>query len=230
MRSVSLALLGAFVLLPVAAGAIPYTLTLEDNVSGGPDTGQPLAPPVVVVHDAGYSIFTLGMPASPGLETLAEEGAPTGVAAEAMASPNVHTVVTGTGPFFTSVSVDFEANPGDLVSVASMFGRTNDLFTGIRNVTLPAMGVMVITPTNVYDAGTEVNTGMAAHIPFYGNSGVGPDENGVVSMISTYSVVDDPTYGMLTWDFPPSATITIVANEPAPVEATSWGGVKNLYR
>ena len=229
MRSMRpLALTLGLVALPALALALPYSVTIENMVAGGPDTGQPLTPAVVIVHDAGYSLFTLGAAATAGLEALAEDGMTAGLVGEANASPNVDTVeIGGGGPFFGSVTVMFEANPGDLISIASMFARTNDVFTGLNGVALPAAGVMVL-PTNAYDAGTEVNTGLIAHIPFYGNPGVGDDENGTVSMIGMYQVVDDPVHGTLSWTFPPAAVVTIVAENPAPVEDSSWASVKSL--
>jgi hypothetical protein len=212
-----------------AASALTYVITVQNDVPGGVDTGQPLTPPVGIVHNSSYSPFTLGMPATAGLELLAEEGVPTGLAGEAMASPHAFAVEVGSGPFITTSSFEIQGNPGDLFSVVSMFARTNDLITGVQTV-LPGAGSIVLPMTNVYDAGTEVNTGLVADIPLYGNAMVGPTEGGVVTMIDSYSVLDDPTYGQLDYEFPPSATVTIEAVTATSVDSWSWGSVKDAYR
>ncbi len=44
---------------------------------------QPLSPVAVIGHSEGFSVFTVGSPASPGLEELAEGGANATLIAEA---------------------------------------------------------------------------------------------------------------------------------------------------
>jgi hypothetical protein len=212
-----------------AASALTYVITVQNDVPGGLDTGQPLTPPVGIVHDSGYSPFTVGMAATPGLELLAEDGLPTVLVGEAMASPDVFDVEVGPGPFVGTSTFEVQGNPGDLFTVVMMFGRTNDIVTGVQ-AALPGAGSLVLPMTNTYDAGTEVNTGLVEHIPFYGNTMVGPTEGGVVTMIDSYSVLDDATYGQLDYKFPPSATVTIEAVTATSVDSWSWGSVKGAYR
>jgi hypothetical protein len=217
-------------LVALPASADLYEVTVTDLISGGPATGQPMSPPVGIVHGAGYAVFALGAPASPGLEAVAEEGDFSTLVAEAMGDADVYDVATGPGPFFDVSTFMVEGSPGDLLSVVMMLGRTNDLFTGLAALPLPAdMTPAVVEPTTVWDAGTEQNTGMIEHIPFYGNANAGPDENGVVATIDTYSVVNDPDYGTLVWDFPPAARITVQRLDPTPTEDGNWSAVKRLY-
>ncbi len=211
------------------ARAATYEVTIEDQIPGGPDTGQPFSPPVAVVHDSGYSEWEPGAFASPGLEQVAREGNPAILQMEAQSSPDVHSVVVGTGPYFTSQTIFVTGNPGDLFSVAWMLGRTNDLFSGLHDVSLPASGSLDLD-TQAWDSGTEVNTGLIQDIPFYGNHNVGPNEHNPIAAISTYTIFNDPVYGVLTWNFPPTGHVTIQVLGTTPVATSSWGRVKQLYR
>jgi hypothetical protein len=220
----------ALLLVAGSATAATYTIRVEDLVAGGPATGQPMTPPVAAVHDASYSLFAVGAAASPGLETLAEEGNPMPLVAEATGAAGVSDVVVGSmGPFFDMVEFEVEGEAGDLLSVVSMFARSNDLITGVHAVELQASGKMIYM-TQSYDAGTEVNSGLVADIPFYGNANVGVDENGVVTMINAYSVLDDPDVGQIDYTFPPAARITVTRQDSTPVEDTTWGSIKSLYQ
>ncbi|MEZ4386946.1 MAG: hypothetical protein R3D98_05110 [Candidatus Krumholzibacteriia bacterium] len=59
---------------------------------------------------------------------------------------------------------------------------------------------------------------------------VGPDEDLPIGMVSSYTVLDDPDYGVLTWDFPPVAHVTINNLGTVATQASSWGQVKGLFR
>jgi hypothetical protein len=216
--------------LALPAGAALYEVQIDNLIPGGPETGQALTPPVVVVHGPGYTLFAEGDYASLGLEKLAEDGETADLVAEAMADPDVYQVVVGGGPFFGTEIVQVEGMPGDLLSLATMLARSNDLFTGLSAVALPAAGSVAVEPTGVYDAGTEENTGLIEHIPFYGNAHVGPDEDNPIAMISDYKVLNDPAAGILSFTFPPSARITITRLDPTPTEDSSWGRIRSLFR
>jgi hypothetical protein len=211
MRAVVVATVsGALALaLAGAAAADAYRITFEDLVPGGAETGQPLTPPVAVVHGPQYAILIPGEFATRGLELLAEDGVTDTLAAEARASKDVKSVVIGAkAPFVDYVEFVVEGDPGDLLSVVAMFARTNDLVTGVFDVPLPRVGARSLEPP-VYDVGTEVNTGMVRDIPFYGNSFVGPDERKAVSVIECYTVMNDSAFGKKQWCFPPGARISI---------------------
>ncbi|MFB3906953.1 MAG: hypothetical protein ACE15D_00985 [Candidatus Eisenbacteria bacterium] len=110
-----------------------------------------------------------------------------------------------------------------------MLGRTNDLFAGLHDVALPAQGVDV-QDADVWDSGTEVNTGMIEDLGFYGHPNTGPDEDAPITSIASYTVYDDPTYGELTWNFPPGGRVTIRSVPPTATSETTWGAVKSLFR
>lgn len=174
------------------------------------DPGQPLTPPVAVVHGSGYALFETGMAATPGLEMLAEDGLTDALIEEAQASAGVRqALVGGGGPTFASFKFLIEGEPGDLFSYASMFARTNDVFTGLSGVALPPAGMPLTLDAMAYDAGTEVNTGLAAHIPAYGNVDAGETENGTVQPIEMFSIMDDPDAGMIDFAWPPAAQVII---------------------
>ena len=230
LRSCALLLVGVLTLaVAPLASAATYDVTIEDLVPGGPATGQPISPPVAVVHGPGYSMFDVGAMATPGLSMVAEDGATATLVAEAMANGDVGDVQVGAGPFFDSVTVMVNGMPGDRLSIAAMLGRTNDLFTGGHDAVLPAVGSTVIM-TNAYDAGTEVNTGLIEHIPFYGNGFVGPDESNPIAMANSYTIANDPDYGVLEFTFPPVARITVTRTDPTATASTTWGGIRGLYR
>jgi len=158
---------------------------------------------------------------------LAREGDPTLLLARAQVDPFVRSVTVGDGPFFDEVSMSVEAEPGDYLTIVWMLGRTNDLFSAIRNVLLPDVPLEVSSET--WDSGTEENSGLAAHIPFYGYRNAGAGEDASIAIIPTFSVLDDPQYGRLDWVFPPTANVVIYPVLGTPVEETSWGKVKTLF-
>jgi len=208
----SLAITGLVALLACAGGpaaADVYTVTVENLIPGGAEMGQPMTPPLAVVHSPAYSLVTPGSMATKGLELLAEDGVTADLAAEAKASGAVKgTAVGAKSPFFDYVEFTVEGAPGDLLSVVTMLARTNDLITGVFSLPLPRVGARS-TEVPVLDAGTEQNTGMVKDIPFYGNSMVGPDEHVPIKMIECYSVSDDPKQGTMEWCFPPAARISV---------------------
>ena len=209
-----------------AAQADTYQIQIDNLVPGGPATGQALTPTLVVVHNMDYTLWAVGGTATKGLELQAEEGDPSVLKAEADASPDVFATAVGGGPFFDTDIIMIEGNPGERISISTMLARTNDLITGVSSMMLPDDELMVMT--NAYDAGTEENTGLVEHIPFYGNSG-GPSEKGTIELITEYSVLDDPDQGRLDWSFPPVARITITRMGSTPTEESSWSAIKALY-
>jgi hypothetical protein len=133
------------------------------------------APVFWAVHAGGVNpIFVGGKPdAGQGLETLAETGNPEplakalastggivtlGVAAVAVGATHAGPIAPGSG-----YSFEIEATPGQSLSVAWMFGQSNDLFySNDRPVALfdaagkPVRGDMT-AQLSLWDAGTEVN-------------------------------------------------------------------------
>ncbi|MFH1743247.1 MAG: spondin domain-containing protein [bacterium] len=192
-----------------------------DIILTGLSEGQPLTPPVITIHDPGRTVFTLGQMASAGLELLAEEGQTSPLIGELTPLAGVWTAqVGGEAPGFEHMA-SVIGSPGQLVTITSMFARTNDVFTGVNAVQLPAPGSSETIETVAWDAGTEQNTGLMAHVPLYGGVG-GPNQGGVVSEINSYSILDDPG-GRLDYTWPPAARV-VIRTQASPVE--HW----SLYR
>jgi len=222
-----LTLLGLMALLSSTSQADVYTIQIENLVPGGPETGQPMTPSVGVVHGPGYSLWMPGGMATPGLTLQAEDGDPSVLVAEAMASPDVSNVEVGGGPFFDVDVFEIEGSPGDLFSLSTMLARSNDIITGVYDVELPMMETVIMT--EAWDAGTEENSGLVEHIPFYGNPFMGIDEKNPIAVINAYSVVNDPDHGQINYEFPPVARITISRMVSTPTREATWGSIKDLY-
>ena len=160
----------------------PFTITVENiskgealKLSNGKTAPFVSAPVFWAVHAGGVNpIFTGGKPdAGQGLETLAETGNPEplakslagtggivtlGVAAVSVGATHAGPIAPGNG-----YSFEIEATPGQSLSVAWMFGQSNDLFySNDRPVALfdaagkPVRGDMT-AQLSLWDAGTEVN-------------------------------------------------------------------------
>lgn len=131
------------------------------------------APTFWALHTGANPIFTGGQPVpGNGLEQLAETGNPEGLVKYVSAISGVAGVganarpvgATGDGPLTPGLAYEFEvsASPGQSLSLAWMFGQSNDLFySNQRPIALfvgdkPASGDMT-TRVSLWDAGTEVN-------------------------------------------------------------------------
>jgi hypothetical protein len=133
--------------------------------------GQPLTPPVIATHRPTFHLFEVGDLASVGVMQVAENGnVPTLVSSLEQAT-GVAEVVAGAEPLVpeglpgSSMHPDRASftitAPGHvrLVSFVSMLVCTNDGFTGIDHVRLPAsIGGSRTLVAAGYDAGTEINT------------------------------------------------------------------------
>lgn len=138
-----------------------YRLTIENLARK-----QAFSPPLVVVHSANYHLFHVGARASDGLRLIAEEGN-TGVAVRATRVSKGIVTVQATRSVIApgkSLTIQFRASPGSLLSLATMLEQTNDGFTGVDASSLPVQGART-TSLVAYDAGTEANNELATHVP-----------------------------------------------------------------
>lgn len=164
--ALTLSVFGAL-MAPGAAGANEgngpqertYVITVENLTDG-----QPFTPPVAVTHRQSTSVFTVGAPASPSVQGVAENGNVPGLVADLAGNGMVDEVVVGdaAGPVLPQTEVSFEvtAGPGHRrLSLISMLICTNDGFTGLDGIKLPNQtGGSTVIEVGAYDAGTEVNT------------------------------------------------------------------------
>ena len=158
----------------------PAMATFEVTVTNLTNA-QPLSPVAVIAHTDGYSVFSVGTPATVGLEDLAEGGDNTALLAEADADTNVIATASGAAPIGPagSEAISFEILeselPGLLVSTSTMLVNTNDAITMLNAASVEqlAVGESLTMRTIAYDAGTEANTELAAHIPGPAGGGEG---------------------------------------------------------
>lgn len=165
---VALAVVIAFgLVMPAQAQPVTsYEVTITNLTSG-----QPLSPPLLVVHDDSFHVYEPGEAASNGVIQIAENGNLAPLQAELDGAPGVLEVVTSDqGPlvpagnpadtdFSDTVTLTVPANDGDRLSLVMMLVCTNDGFTGLDGVSLPTTaGESMVLDTTSYETGTEDNT------------------------------------------------------------------------
>ena len=171
---------------------------------------QPLSPATVIAHQSGYSMFLVGSPAGAGLEEMAEGGDNTALLAEATADAAV--VVTGSGAApigpagSDTVTLDLlnSERIGLHLSVGTMLVNTNDAFSGLNGVSVEALAVGETLQFDAlaYDAGTEADTEMAAHIPgpAGGGEGFNAARDDQADQVAAHSGVVSQDDGLATSD------------------------------
>jgi hypothetical protein len=205
-----------------------YSITVTNLTSG-----QPFSPLVYSLHYSGFSPFTIGMPATIGLEKIAESGAADDFISAARSNPDVVMADHATGltlpgetkMLSVTLSIDMAKSNQLLFSLVNMLGNTNDAFAGADGVVIGGLAVDQSLTLNAisYDAGTEMNTESAATVP--GPAGGGEGFNALRDDIADQVTVhpgavthdDGKTDSTLTqihrWDNP-VARITITRLAP----------------
>jgi hypothetical protein len=159
-----------------AADEMSFTVTIEQltteqtlKLPDGSATMAPLSPGTAVVHGGPNPLFTVGEPASPGLQRQAEAGQPEDLLAAMKGAEGVSTALM----FERTDTFTITAKPGEMLTFATMFGQSNDCFYAPKTGAIrlfdrdgkPILGERAVEVV-LYDAGTEVN-----QVP-----GVGPDQ------------------------------------------------------
>jgi hypothetical protein len=159
--------LGVLVIAP-SAMAREYEVTIENLTSG-----QAFSPPVLATHRGRGVIFEVGQPASVGVREIAENGNNRPLLAFLDADPfdQVRRFLEGPEPlvpdgrpgqsmgFDEVASFTIRGRASDRLSFATMLICTNDGFTGVNGLKLPAaVGESKSRRTDGYDAHTEMNT------------------------------------------------------------------------
>ncbi|MCI0534182.1 MAG: spondin domain-containing protein [Verrucomicrobiales bacterium] len=148
--------------------------------------GTYLTPLWMGFHNGNFDLFNDGSPASPGLESVAEDGATTKLSEEFTASgAGSVQAVTSSGPIapgqrrVLSFSLDPIAPENRYFTYASMVIPSNDAFIGNGNPQGRALfdaagnfvgGSWIVTSDQVKDAGTEVNDELPANTAFFGQT------------------------------------------------------------
>ncbi len=215
---------------PVTFYVMIENVSMDDATAGG---ATPLAPGVWAVHTGADPLFTVGAPdRGEGMEALAEDGDPSGLAAtlamaEGVASSGVFNTplgAEGPGPLLPGGAYQFavDAQPGDYLSFATMFVQSNDLFYAPDGTGIPLFDeaglprrVNATAYVELWDAGTEVNeepgTG-ANQAPRQAGPNTGDDEGGNVVAIA------DGAMGPAGFTYPATAqTIRVTISQTAPM-------------
>ena len=156
--------------VPVEAQSAASLNLIVRNVT----TGQPITPPIAVVHDSGVSLLPQNPDSLDGLEELAEAGAQSALAASLAELDGVKGVFSLDPPPIPpgqEVTASITASPGDHVSVIAMLACTNDAIT-IGTLVVSESG-QAMSSGRVYDAGTEDNTETSNTIPCLGGDSAG---------------------------------------------------------
>lgn len=160
--------------------APPATQTFELSVVNL-TVAQPFSPIAAIAHLSGYSVLTVGAPATAGLEVLAEEGDNSDLIAEADGSEFVLATATADAPLAPgateTLTLTLEENdlPGLMLSGTTMLVNTNDAITAISGISIEGMEVGDTRSLNTisYDSGTEANTELTGTIPGPADGGEG---------------------------------------------------------
>ena len=149
------------------ASADPTMATYEVTIANS-SVGQPFSPPVAATHSPDVELFSVGDDASPEIAAIAQTGNQSGAVAllsglgsdvTAVADPGAPVTpgASSSALFPSTLTIEVEAAAGDVLSLATMLICSNDGFTGLDSVALPAAGSVVL-PLRGYDAGVERNT------------------------------------------------------------------------
>ncbi len=132
---------------------------------------QPLSPVAAVLHKTGYTAVVSGMPASVGLEKLAEGGDNADFITEAGNHAMVSMTAAGSAVIAPgdsgTVMLAGAMQDGALLSMAAMLVNTNDAIVALNAVDLGDLSEneSITLYALAYDVGTEANTEAMADIP-----------------------------------------------------------------
>ena len=176
--------------------------------------GLTFTPALVASTRKGDRFFASGMPASSGLETIAESGNSAPLAGSLDAYDVSSLGFIGPGGSDHTVVATTGAYKG--ISIASMAIPTNDTFWAVNGIDGPRGNKTITVHAIAYDAGTELNDELCVSLPGPGCGGdPGPLSNngeGYVYVSSGIRGVGDLDADALDWNNP-VARITITRFE-----------------
>lgn len=143
-----------------------YEVTLTNLTKG-----QPFTPPLLALSEETFNLYNLGNEATPGLKELARDGKTDPLKEELKVNMEVSSTLTGEGLIFPGKSQTFKfaAKQMNYLSLVTMLAKTNDAFTGGKNISLNLMmGESKTLFLNTYDAGAEINNELATYVPGLG--------------------------------------------------------------
>ncbi len=160
------------------ARAFEVGATLENRT-----TGQPITPPVVVVHDKNVDVIEYTRPRElPGIDALSESGDGSVLIATLAERPGVVSVQQWwtDGPIVpgSSFSGNARAFVGNSVTVLGMFACTNDGYivasAEVKGSSLSIQSTSAVA--KIFDSGSEDNLETAATVPCLGGESAGLSE------------------------------------------------------
>ena len=192
--------------------------------------GQPLTPPVVIVHNGSLMSLPEDPEAIEGFAALAESGDPSAFAAAVAGYDGVKsaTIMEVEGPIPGGMEAtvgSISAVPGDFVSVITMLACTNDAVAYGTAVMTQDGGGFAMSSGGVYDAGTEANDETSATVPCLGGAAAGVSEGLGEGMVARHPGIEgkaDLTKEMHGWDGPAMQIFVTPAGVAAP-EAVDFG-------
>lgn len=163
--------------LDIDVGFLGNTVSVDfGNFSDGTDFQYTISPGVVAMTADGVNLFEMGMAASAGLESLAEDGIPAALITELEGATDgevLETTPFGPGDIDAAFTLDDPASTEPVLHFAAMIVPSNDTFiaTGPGGVNIFDGDGNLLTETEieeailaslqVYDAGTEQNQAAA---------------------------------------------------------------------
>jgi hypothetical protein len=165
------------------------------KLSNGQTSSVTLGPVLYLIHTNRGPLFTSGEPdRGQGLEALAEDGPAKPLAESLKGQPGVVHVGFSPGVVRSGDVYEFKVSgkPGERLTIATMFGQSNDLFYAPReegialfDTTGKPIAGDITSQILLWDAGTEINEepGLGPNQPTFAlNTGLA--EHGVVRPIS----------------------------------------------
>ena len=216
----------------VAAQESPSLQVTVRNVT----EGQPLTPPVVIVHNGSLATLPEDPVAIMGFAVLAESGDPSAFAAAVAEYDGVKsaTVIAVDGPIpggSEATAGPIPAVPGDFVSVISMLACTNDAVSyGTAVISQDGAG-FAMSSGAVYDAGTEANDETTATVPCLGGAAAGVSEGLGEGMVAVHPGIEgkaDLSKEMHGWDGPAMQILVTPSGQAAPGMADFGFTLENL--
>ena len=170
-----IALLGTATLFIVAGDASSFAQSTYEVTIQNLTRNQIITPPVVVIHNASTSLFTIGEESSPELAVLAEDGDPMPLLEALMTMPGVHDSAVGYGiipPSQSTTATVTSASGYGYFSVVAKLATTNDAFFAVSGVQIPLPPNLFFYPPRsktvdapAYDAGSETNSELCQFVP-----------------------------------------------------------------
>jgi len=165
--------------VPALTPEPPAPVSLEYEVSVTNLTlAQPLSPLAIFIHDGAQAgVFSIGSPATEGLEMLAEGGDNSALLEEfaSLAQVGGESPVGPGASDALIIEVPVDDATGLAFTLVTMLVNTNDAFTAVNGADIQTMAVGDTRTfrTNGYDAGTEANSESAGTIPGPADGGEG---------------------------------------------------------